>query len=78
MYHSTAAARMGQPDDDLVDWYDGTVYDEVRQHDQGFVDDPHHIMLGPAFDGFQTFADDAKYSMLPLVITPDNLVQSIR
>jgi hypothetical protein len=23
-YHRTPAARMGQPDDDIVDWYDGT------------------------------------------------------
>ncbi len=34
MYHSTTTACMGQPDDDMVDWYDGTVYDEVWQHDQ--------------------------------------------
>ena len=69
---------MGKPDDDIVDWYDGPVYDEVRQHDQRVIDDPRHIMLGMAFDGFQPFADNAKYSMWPLVITPYNFPPSIR
>lgn len=68
-YHATHAARMGQPDDDVVDFYDSTDYEEVRQHNQRFAEDPRHMMLGLAFDGFQPFADDAKYSMWPLVTT---------
>ena len=77
-YHSTPAARMGQAEGDVVDFYDGTVYADVRQRDQRFAEDPRHIMLALAFDGFLPFSDDDKYSMWPLVITPYNFSPSIR
>lgn len=69
---------MGQPAEDIVDFYDGTVYNEVREHDPRFAEDARHIMLGLAFDGFLPFTDDDKYSMWPLVITPYNFPPSIR
>jgi hypothetical protein len=56
----------------LSDFNSGSVYQSLQ------LADPRDIFMGVAFDGFQPFEDDAKYSMWPVVLTPYNFDSRVR
>lgn len=55
-----------------MDFMDGTAYQSLD------IQDPRHILFGLAFDGYLPYADDKKFSLWPLVLTPFNFSPKIR
>lgn len=63
--------------DELADVTDGSVYKEARSK-APFKDDPRHLLLLLALDGFLVFSGDDRYSCWPLVLTALNMPPWLR
>jgi hypothetical protein len=75
-HHANEAARtLASCKEEIVDFYDGSIYPTVQQHnDRNYRD----LFFALSFDGYQPFVDDQKYSMWPLVLTPYNFHPKLR
>jgi hypothetical protein len=54
-YHSKPEARLGRPQGEWVDFYDGDAYKEARREGSRFAEEPHHLMLSLLGHGFQVY-----------------------
>jgi hypothetical protein len=73
-YHANNRSALG----DLCDFQDGSLYVDEILNDPRFAEDARNIFGALAADGLQPYADDAKYSMWPIVFTPYNFPPHIR